>query len=172
MAVEVLVLYDSRGGLIEQLAKGVGEGVAQVPDAAARLRRIDDAVREDLFRADAIILGSPNWTGITGKMKLWMDNAGDMWSEGQLVNKVGAAFTAGSSKSAGIELTLLMLFHWMFAGGMVVCGLPWNERMRTTGSYYGPTAAGSVQPDDLANARALGRRVAEIATRLKLGTTA
>lgn len=168
MGVLVLVRYDSRG-LIEQLAQGIREGIEAVPGATARLRRVDDAVRQDLFDADAIILGSPNWSGMTGKMKLWLDNVGDVWSEGQLVGKIGAAFTAGASRSAGIEFTLLNLFHWMFAGGMLVCGLPFNERMRTSGSYYGVTAAGSVQPDDLEQATTLGKRVAELAARMGKG---
>lgn len=165
-SARVLVLFDSRGGLIEQLAGAVGQGVDSVHGASASLKRIDDATRDDLFQADAIIFGSPNWSGVTGKMKQWLDSVGDVWSEGHLVNKIGAAFTAGSSKSAGIEFTLLTLIHWMLAGGMLIAGLPWNERMRTTGSYYGATASGTVQPDDLEQARALGRRVAELALRL------
>ena len=162
----VLVVFDSRGGLIETLAQGVAEGVESVKGATLRLLRIDDATKQDLFAADAIVLGSPNWTGITGKLKQWMDDQGDLWAEGQLRNKIGAAFTAGSSKSAGSEFTLLMLIHWMLAGGMIIAGLPWNEEMRTSGSYYGATAAGSIEPVDLEQARRLGRRVAELALRL------
>jgi len=164
--VHILVLYDSRGGLIEKLAHGVGEGV-RLTGAEARLLRIDDAKKEDLFAADGVVFGSPNWSGITGKMKQWLDGVGDVWAEGQVLNKVGAAFTAGSSKSAGIEFTLLTLIHWMLAGGMVVAGLPFNERMRTTGSYYGATAAGTVTEDDLAQARVLGKRVADMTLRMK-----
>ncbi len=158
----VLIVFDSRGGLIERLAQGVAQGVAAVPGVTARLSRIDDTTKADLEKADAIILGSPNWSGITGKMKQWMDGLGDLWSEGQIKDKIGAAFTAGSSKSAGIEFTLLTMIHWMLAGGMVIAGLPWNEGMRTTGSYYGATATGAVQEADLEQARALGKRVAEL----------
>ena len=39
--------------------------------------------------------------------------------------------------------------------------------MRRSGSYYGATAHGAVTDDDRAQARALGRRVAEIALRLR-----
>jgi len=49
---------------------------------------------------------------------------------------------------------------------MVVVGLPWSERMRVSGSYYGATAVGQVTEDDRAQARELGRRVAELAARL------
>ena len=169
MPVKVLVLYDSRGGLIERLAQGVGQGVEGLEGAEAVLKRIDDAGMEDLIAADAIVFGSPNWSGITGKMKLWLDSLGDLWEEGQIKNKVGAAFTAGASRSAGIEFTLLTLIHWMFTGGMIIVGLPWSERMATSGSYYGPTASGTVLEDDVEQARALGRRVAEVAAQLRKG---
>jgi len=49
---------------------------------------------------------------------------------------------------------------------MLVVGLPWSERMRVSGSYYGATAHGQVTDDDREQARALGRRVAETAARL------
>jgi hypothetical protein len=49
---------------------------------------------------------------------------------------------------------------------MVVVGLPWSERMRLSGSYYGATAHGQVTDDDREQARALGRRVAELTLRL------
>ena len=107
--VRVLVLYDSRY-VLEDLARAVGEGVDSVDGAAALLRRLDDAVPDDLFDADALILGSPNWSGVTGKMKDWLDRVGDVWADGQLRDKVGAAFTAGASRNAGIEFTL-----WSFA---------------------------------------------------------
>ena len=55
----------------------------------------------------------------------------------------------------------------MLACGMVVAGLPWSERMRHSGSYYGATAAGGVSNEDLAQAEALGARIAALATRLK-----
>lgn len=164
-SVRVLVLYDSRY-VLEELARAVGEGVDSVDRAVALLRRLDDAVPDDLFDADALILGSPNWSGVTGKMKDWLDRVGDVWAEGQLEGKVGAAFTAGASRNAGIEFTLWSLLHWMLAGGMIVVGLPFNETMREAGSYYGATASGSVQEADREQARALGRRVAETALRL------
>ena len=162
--VRVLVLYDSRY-VLEELARAVGEGVDSVDGAAPLLRRLDDAVPDDLFDADALILGSPNWSGVTGKMKDWLDRAGDVWADGRLRDKVGAAFTAGASRNAGIEFTLWSLLHWMLAGGMIVVGLPFNETMRETGSYYGATAAGSVREADREQARTLGRRVAELALR-------
>jgi len=162
----VLVLYDSRGGLTEELAQSVADGVRSVAGAQLSLRRLDDASPDELNQVDAVILGSPNWSGITGKLKAWFDQSGDLWETGELAGKVGAAFAAGWSPSGGLEATLLQLLHLLLAHGMVVVGLPWSERMRVSGSYYGATAVGQVTDDNRAQARELGRRVAEMALRL------
>ena len=108
----------------------------------------------------------PNWSGITGKLKEWFDYSGDLWETGELGGKVGAAFTAGYSRSGGIEATLLQLIHLLFAHGWVIVGLPWTDTMRRSGSYYGVTAHGSVTDEDREQAQALGRRVAEVAAKL------
>jgi len=162
----VLVLYDSRGGLTEELAQSVADGVRSIAGAQLSLRRLDDASPDEMNQVDAVILGSPNWSGITGKLKAWFDQSGDLWETGELAGKVGAAFAAGWSPSGGLEATLLQLLHLLLAHGMVVVGLPWSERMRVSGSYYGATAVGQVTDDDRAQARELGRRVAGMAARL------
>ena len=162
----VLILFDSRGGLTEELAQAVAEGVRSVASAQLSLRRLDDASPDELKQVAAVIIGSPNWSGITGKLKTWFDQSGDLWETGELAGKVGAAFAAGWSPSGGLEATLLQLLHLLLAHGMVVVGLPWSERMRVSGSYYGATAVGQVSEDDRAQAGELGRRVAEMALRL------
>ena len=166
--LEVLIVHDSHrpGSLIEQLAQSVAAGVDQVPGAQSRVLHVNDLTREDLARSAALVLGSPNWSGISGNLKQRLDDLGDLWAEGVLTDKIGAAFTAGTSRHAGIEFTLLTLIHWLLAGGMIFAGLPWEESMRTSGSYYGATAAGSVQDADRAQAERLGRRVAEVAKRV------
>ena len=161
-----MILFDSRGGLTEQLAEAVAEGVRATPGVTLRYRRLDDASVDDLKQSDALVLGSPNWSGVTGKLKDWMDHTGDLWETGELEGKIGAAFTGGWSRSGGTEATLLQLLHLLFAHGMLVLGLPWSERMRRSGSYYGATAHGEVTNDDRAQARDLGRRVAELSQRL------
>jgi NAD(P)H dehydrogenase (quinone) len=162
----VMVLFDSRGGLVEQLAQAVAEGVRSVTGAELLYRRLDEADVRELPAVDALILGSPNWSGMTGKLKEWFDYSGDLWQTGELAGKPGAAFAAGYSRSGGIEATLLQLLHLILGHGMVFVGLPWTDTMRVSGSYYGATAHGAVTDDDRAQARALGRRVAELAVRL------
>jgi NAD(P)H dehydrogenase (quinone) len=166
MATRILLLFDSRGGLTEHLAEAIAEGVRWVEGAELSYRRIDEAAPRELLDCDALIIGSPNWSGMTGKLKEWFDYSGDLWESGELAGKPGAAFTAGWSRSGGIEATLLQLVHLLLSHGMIVVGLPWSETMRRSGSYYGATAHGEVTDDDRAQARALGRRLAEVAVRL------
>ena len=163
----VLLLFDSRDGLTERLAAAVAEGVRSVEGAELRYRRLDEAEQRELLETDALILGSPNWSGMTGKLKDWFDHSGDLWESGDLAGKPGGCFTAGWSRSGGTEATLLQLMHLILSHGMVFVGLPWSETMRRSGSYYGATAHGEVTDDDRAQARALGRRVAETALRVK-----
>ena len=163
--VRVLVLYDSRGATAE-LAQAVLGGVGEIDGAEPWERRLEEAQPGDLLACDALILGSPNWTGITGKLKDWMDYTGDLWETGELAGKVAGCFTAGWSRSGGTEMTLLQLMHVLVGHGMIFVGLPWSDAMRESGSYFGATAHGEVRELDLEQARALGRRVAETALRM------
>lgn len=166
-SVTVLVLYDSRAGLVRGLAEHVCAGVREVEGVEVLERTVDDAVPGDLLRCDALILGSPNWSGVTGRLKTWLDESGDLWESGDLAGKPGAAFAAGWSMHGGLEATLLQLFHLLVGHGMIFVGLPWTERMRRSGSYYGATAHGELSEDDREQAQALGRRVARLAVRLR-----
>jgi NAD(P)H dehydrogenase (quinone) len=162
----ILILYD-HGDLIDLLAQAIAEGARAVPGTEVVLRRPRQSSREELVAADALIIGTPNWTGIKGALKLWLDTTGDLWEEGSLAGKVGAAFTTSAGRHSGTEFTLLNVLHWLLGNGMIVVGLPWTPRMATSGSYYGATAIGSVTEADREQARALGWRVAELALRLK-----
>jgi len=167
MPVSILVLYDRKGAAIEALASAAAEGAESTGTGHATVKRIEEASISDLLDSDAVMLGSPNWSGVTGSLKLWLDEQGDLWEDGRIAGKPGAAFTTGGGLHSGLEMTLLQLIHWMLACGMVVVGLPWSDRMRGSGSYYGATATGAVSEDDLSQARELGVRLATVASRLK-----
>ena len=77
----------------------------------------------------------------------------------------------GGRGAGGVEATLLQLSRRLLAHGLIVVGLPWSERMRVSGSYYGATAHGAVSEDDRRQAQELGRRVAQMAQRLESGLT-
>ena len=149
------------------MAEAASQGVESSGLANALVKRVEEATQTNLLEADGLMLGSPNWSGVTGSLKLWLDDQGDLWEEGTLAGRPAAAFTTGWGRHSGLEMTLLQMLHWMLACGMIVVGLPWTGRMRFSGSYYGATAAGGITEDDLAQSRELGARLARIAARLK-----
>ncbi|MDW8326505.1 MAG: NAD(P)H-dependent oxidoreductase [Anaerolineales bacterium] len=161
----ILILYE-HGDLVEILANAIAEGARSVPGVEVKVQWPRQTTKEDLIAAHALVIGTPNWTGIKGSLKLWLDTTGDLWEEGTLTGKIGAAFTASAGRHSGTEFTLLNVLHWFLGNGMIVVGLPWTSRMREAGSYYGATAIGRVTEDDLEQARALGKRVAELTLRL------
>lgn len=163
---KILVLYDSQG-LLAELAASVIEGAASVDGIEVWDRPLERADKDELIACDALILGSPNWTGITGRLKHWLDYTGDLWETGELNGKIGAAFTAGWSRSAGTEATLLQLFHLLIGHGLIFVGLPWSNEMHHSGSYYGATAYRKIEETDRIQARRLGARTAEYALRLR-----
>ena len=161
----VLVLYDSQG-LVADLAASIMEGAASVEGIEVWDRPLDIADKDELVQCDALILGSPNWTGITGRLKHWWDYTGDLWESGELAGKPAAAFSAGWSPSGGLEATLLQLVHLLIGHGMLIVGLPWTSTMNHSGSYYGATAVRTVTELDREQARRLGARVSKCALTL------
>ena len=161
-----ILILTEHGEFVEVLSQAIAEGVRSVPGSEVLVQWPRQTTKDDLIAADALIFGTPNWTGIKGSLKLWLDTTGDLWEEGSLAGKVGAAFTASAGRHSGTEFTLLNVLHWFLGNGMLVVGLPWSPRMERSGSYYGATAVGQVTEEDLEQARALGRRVAEVTCRL------
>ena len=169
MDVRIVVLYDEAGGQISAMAAAVAEGANRVNGAEGVALNLNSASPDDLLDAEGIVLGSPNWNGMTGRMKSWLDDMSDLGQEGMLEGKLGGAFTAGKGRSAGTEFALLAQLHWMLCSGMIIVGLPWTELMATSGSYYGPTVHRFVNGDDIEQAVTLGMRMARVAKYLRDG---
>ena len=96
---------------------------------------------------------------------------------GALIDKPAGAFTSTASLHGGQESTLLSMMLPLLHHGMVFCGLPYSEAglMQTSGGgtpYGASHVAGAqgeraVDAQELALARALGRRVARLALALR-----
>ncbi len=161
-----ILIVTERDHPLEVLAGAIAEGARSLPGAEVILKSPDQASKDDLIAAHALILGTPNWTGIKGSLKVWLDETGKIWEDHVLAGKVGATFTTSWGRHSGTEFTLLNVLHWFLGNGMIIVGLPWTDRMRASGSYYGATAIGDVTEDDVQQARDLGKRVAEVTARL------
>lgn len=156
--VKVLVLYDSKTGNTEKMADAVAEGARRVEGATVVMKNITSATLEDALAADAILFGSPTYYGnMSGEVKSYFDRSFKI--HGKLRGKVGGAFTSSGGTACGAETTLLAMVQAMLVHGMVVQGRPDDK-------HYGAAAVES--PDEYAVelCRELGKRVAELATRL------
>jgi NAD(P)H dehydrogenase (quinone) len=110
-------------------------------------------------------------------VKHFLDTLGAEWASGTLVGKPAAAFTSTATMHGGQESTLLTMLVPLLHHGCVVAGIPFTEAAlnttRSGGTPYGASHVAGVQDDpslsddESALARALGRRVAQLAKRLQ-----
>jgi NAD(P)H dehydrogenase (quinone) len=195
--IEILVLYYSRNGATEALAREVCLGIDRAENAMARLRTVPpvsascEAVDEpvpaegppyaaisDLRECAGLVLGSPTRFGnMAAPLKYFLDGLGGEWLGGTLAGKPGAVFTSTSSLHGGQESTLLTMAVPLLHHGMLVMGIPYtNELLSTTttgGSPYGAShvswnrTADRLSDDEKSLAQALGERVALAAVKLQ-----
>jgi NAD(P)H dehydrogenase (quinone) len=172
-------------------AEAVKSGVEQVAGAEALLPTAADATTRwgDLAAAEAIIFGAPTYTGTAAAFKSFMEarshavmTTGFAWR-----NKIAAGFTNSGSRSGDKLATLVELALFAAQHGMhwVNLGLPTANHSSTgseaefnrLGFWLGAGAQSNtdqgseqVPPEaDLATARHLGRRVAEVTLQLVRG---
>jgi NAD(P)H dehydrogenase (quinone) len=195
-AQEILVLYYSRHGCTEALAREVCHGVDSVRAATARLRTVpsvsaiteavEDAVpkdgppfvtRKDLDECAGLVMGSPTRFGnMAAPLKYFLDSTGSEWLSGTLAGKPAGLFTSTSTLHGGQESTLLTMAVPLLHHGMLIVGLPYTNPLltstKTGGTPYGAShVSWNRSPDQLSKdekqlANALGERVATIAQRL------
>jgi len=161
-SVTVLVAYHSATGHTEKMARGVAEGARSLPGTRVVLKRVGDVAADDLFSADALVVGSPvYWSNMSGEVKKFFDDwqlKFGVFPEFKMRNKVGAAFATGGQVSSGKEVTMLTILAAMLGNQMIVVsgGGAFGASATTEGDSQG------IDKKELADARALGRRVAEI----------
>ena len=193
---EILVLYYSRGGSVANLARHVARGVGEIAGMSARLRTVPPVAavtqvasppepdegapyvtRQDLADCAGLLLGSPTRFGnMAAPLKHFIDGLGAEWASGTLVDKPAGVFTSTSTMHGGQESTLLSMMLPLLHHGCVVAGIPYTEPALSTtrggGTPYGAShvagTADDPQPsdDEAQLARALGRRIAQLAARL------
>jgi NAD(P)H dehydrogenase (quinone) len=149
--MKVLIPFYSLYGHIYKMAEAVGEGIAQVNDAEAILRRVPETLPaevlekmgavaaqrafshipvctvEELGAADAIIFGTPTRFGnMCGQMRQFLDATGNLWMTGALVGKVGSVFSSSNTQHGGQETTIISFHLTLFHLGMIIVGLPYS----------------------------------------------
>jgi NAD(P)H dehydrogenase (quinone) len=191
----VLVAYYSATGHVHALAKSIAEG-AEEAGAQVRLRPVEELAPEmlisqnqawgrhrsevsdeptasldDLEWADGIAFGTPTRFGnVAAQLKMYLDEAGELWQEGKLINKVVTAFTSSQTSHGGQESTILALNNTFYHWGAIVLPLGYtvSEVFNGGGNPYGASYTSGIrvgEPDHetRAVAAAQGRRLARVA---------
>ena len=196
---EVLILYYSRHGSTLALARQIARGVESVAGMQARLRTVPPvtavidkaapsvpeegapyATHEDLNQCAGLILGSPTRFGnMAAPLRYFLDSTSALWLTGALAGKPAAVFTSTQTMHGGQESTLLSMMLPLLHHGMLLVGLPYTEAgINTTtggGTPYGAShvahasGAGKLGEAERSLAQALGKRVADIAAKLRVG---
>jgi len=155
--VKVLIIYDSRTGNTEKMAKRVAKAVDE-NGLEAVLKKVDDASVDDLPNVQALILGSPVYYGLpTGKIKTFIDES--IKYHGKLTHLVGGAFCTAGGTHTGAESTILALNEAMFVHGMIIQGTP-------HGNHYGPASVGAPNDKALEHCDKLAERVCNLVKKL------
>jgi NAD(P)H dehydrogenase (quinone) len=165
---KILVVFYSRDGSVEALAKAVSEG-AREAGAEVRLRRVPDIASPavmakvpgweerskrmlaeygaptlaDAEWADGIIFGTPTRFGNTSaELKAFIDSLGSLWYQGKLNGKAAGAFTSTAGPHGGNETTVVSLFFPMAHLGFIIVPTGYTHEMvvQGHGTPYGASA--------------------------------
>lgn len=193
---KILVLYYSRSGNTEKMAKLIARGIEQVDNCEAILRTVPNvsatceaterdipetgapyASIEDLEHCDALALGSPTRFGnMASAMKYFWDGTSGLWLSGALVDKPAMLFTSTGSLHGGQETTLLSMSIPLLHHGMMIIGSPYTipelASTHSGGTPYGPShTAGAdsktpITEEEKTICIATGKRLAAITAKL------
>jgi NAD(P)H dehydrogenase (quinone) len=177
--------------MARQIARGVEEGgiearVRTVPPVSTVCEAVEDnipadgppyATLDDLRDCAGLAIGSPTRFGnMAAPLKYFIDSTSSLWLDGSLQGKPAAVFTSTSSLHGGQETTLFSMMLPLLHHGMMILGLPYSEtdllHTASGGTPYGASHLAGIDSkrplsdEETRLCRALGRRLAETATRL------
>ena len=164
----ILVVFYSRDGSVEMLARAIGEG-AREAGAEVRLRRVPDLVSPDVMAevpgwekrskrmlaeygapthsdtewADGIIFGTPTRFGnVSAELKAYVDGLGGLSFQGKLNGKAAGAFTSTLGPHGGNETTVVSLFIPMAHLGFIIVptGYTHEKVVQGHGTPYGASS--------------------------------
>jgi NAD(P)H dehydrogenase (quinone) len=192
----VAVIYYSSTGTNLIMAEAVAEGAREAgaetrvrivaenaPEAAInsnpawrafvdKTKDHERATHDDIVWADAIVFGTPTRFGnVSSQMKGFIDSLSSLWFQGKLANKVYAGFTSAQNPNGGQEATLLSLYTSFYHFGGIIATTGYTDPVvfAAGGNPYGPSVTTKAPPTehDIGHAKVLGRRVTQVAGKLK-----
>lgn len=134
---KVLVLYYSRTGNTEAMAKMIAQGLSE-KGLQVDLKRVEEASVDTLLDYDGYIIGSPNYFGtMASEIKKFIDDSVKYYRK--LEGKLVAAFTSTGMIGGGGETVCLDILKAFLIHGCICLGF-------TRLGHYGPVSIG--KPDE------------------------
>ena len=154
---KVLVVYYSRSGNTEAMARLIAEG-AESEGVEVECKKVEDTAIDDLLTVDGIVMGSPTYYGtMAAEIKKLLDDS--VKYHGKLDGKVGAAFSSSGAMGGGNETTVMDINKALMIHGMIIQGNP-------RGAHYGPVALGKPNERSCEECKQCGAKVARLVKRL------
>ena len=183
--VRTVVVYHSGYGHTERLAQTVAQGAGAELIAVDADGNVPDAAWDTLAAADAIIFGTPTYMGgPSWQFKKFADACSKAWASRAWQDKIFGGFTNSASLNGDKQVTMIYLqtLASQLGGIWVSLGLmpastkaakrdDINSLGGSLGALAQTPADASVQEmvqGDLDTGAAYGKRVAEIAARLRV----
>ena len=174
---KTVVVYHSGYGHTQRVAQFVADGAGAQLIAIDPEGNLTDAQWTDINAADAIIMGSPTYMGMASwQFKKFADASSKQWFTSAWKDKVAGGFTCSASPSGDKLSTIQYFITLAMQQGMIWVGQPElnDGTINRIGSnsgvmaQVGPTdSADKIPQGDLDTAKAYGKRVAEVATKLR-----
>lgn len=155
--ISIVVLYYSRHGSTQALARQIARGVESVEGCQALLRTVAELdgtasnsdpylSLDELKQCDGLALGSPVWFGnMAAPLKHFWDQTTPLWLSGALIDKPACVFTSSSTLHGGQETTQQSMMLPLLHHGMLILGIPYSEpALHTTQSGGTPYGASHV----------------------------
>ena len=156
----VLIVYYSKTGNTEKMAKAVEQGVLS-EGVGCILKRVEKTPVDELQKFHGVIIGSPTYFGtMATEIKKFIDESIKYF--GKLEGKVAGAFTSSGALGGGNETTVLDILQALLIHGMIIQG------KSKGGHHYGPVSIGKPDETIKKECNELGRRVARLTKKLAI----
>lgn len=153
--MKIAILYASRTGKTERVAKLIEEGVKRVEGIEVKSMKFEDADKDFINAADGVIFGTPTYyANVSWEFKKWFDESNGYNLEG----KLGAAFATANAIAGGADIALLTIVnHIMVKGMMAYSGGVAFGKPKT---HIGYVHINEICENEDENARIYGERIA------------
>jgi len=171
----ILVVYDTNGGNAYKMAKLIARGVESVNGCSAAIRAVPKVGDRSTDRLPPVPdEGAPY---VELDVKHFLDQTTGHWFQGSLSGKPAGVFTTTGSMHGGQETTLLSMMIPLLHHGMLITGIPYSNpalmQTQRGGTPYGASHVSgeqgnaSINDEESQLCKALGKRIAEFALKIK-----